>query len=437
MPHAGIVVPDPRSRLMRRRFLALLALPTLVAPAIVTGATPAVADMAQPAVVSANPVDYTPHVLDGTVWSLALVGDTVVVGGSFTKVTDSSKRQTYARKNIFAYGLNDGAVRSFAPTVDGAVYSLTAGPNGSVYLGGAFKTVNGAAERGVARVSIGDGSRVSGFKASINWGDVRALSVSHGYLYAGGTFSAVNGTNRVGLARMNPASGAVDGGFDAKLSAPGLTRTRVEHFDISPDGSKLVAVGALLKSGAAERTQIAMFDVDGSSAALTSWFTDAYKPACMQGFDTYLRQVKFAPDGKYFVVAATGRASSPVKLCDSAARFEVAGSGRHNPTWVQRTGGDSLYAVAVTGTAVYVGGHQRYLDNPNGSDTKGPGPGAVSRVGIGAISPSTGRALAWNPTRARGVGVRAFLVTPGGLTVGSDTDQLGKEYHARIGMFPL
>ena len=74
-------------------------------------------------------------------------------------------------------------------------------------------------------------------------------------------------------------------------------------------------------------------------------------------------------------VAATGRASSPDRLCDSAARFETGGTGRHNPTWVQRTGGDSLYAVAVTGSAVYLGGHQRYFDNPYGTDTKGPGPG--------------------------------------------------------------
>lgn len=420
---------------MRRRLFAAAAL--LVALASVTCTSPAAADMAHPAVVSANPVDFTPHVLDGTVWALALVGDTVIVGGSFSKVTDSSRKQTYARRNVFAYGLTDGAIRPFAPAVDGAVYALAAGPSGTVYLGGAFKTVNGAAQRGLARVSIADGQRIATFGGRINWGDVRALAVAGGRLYAGGTFSAVSGVARVALARMNLVSGAIDTGFDARLSAPGLSRTRVEHFDISPDGTRLVAIGALLKSGSVERTQIAMFDVSGAAAALTSWYTDAYKPECMKGFDTYLRQVKFSPDGRYFVVAATGRASSTAKLCDSAARFEAAGAGRHNPTWVQRTGGDSLYAVAVTGAAVYVGGHQRYLDNPYGSDTKGPGPGAVSRVGIGAISPTTGKALAWNPTRSRGVGVRAFLATSGGLIVGSDTDRLGKEYHGRIGMFPL
>jgi hypothetical protein len=416
---------------MRRRLLAA----TIVAVAVVAGTHPAAADMAQPSVVSADPVDFTPHVLDGTVWSMTVVGDTVVVGGAFTKVADSSRKQTYARRNIFAYGLDDGAIRSFAPAVDGAVYALAAGADNTVYAGGAFKSVNGTAQRGLARLTLA-GQRVSAFTAKINWGDVRALAVRGTRVYAGGTFSSINGVGRAALARMNATTGAVDTGFDARLSAPGLSRTRVEHFDISPDGRRLVAVGALLRSGGYDRTQIAMFDVSGSTAALTDWYTDAYKPACMKGFDTYLRQVKFSPDGSYFVVAATGRASAPDRLCDSAARFETGGSGRHNPTWVQRTGGDSLYAVAVTGSAVYLGGHQRYFDNPYGTDAKGPGPGAVSRTGIGAVNPNTGRALSWNPTRTRGVGVRVFVVVPQGLLVGSDTDQLGHEYHGRVGMFP-
>ena len=84
----------------------------------------------------------------------------------------------------------------------------------------------------------------------------------------GGTFTAINGTARTALARLNPITGAVDTGFDPRLSAPGLARTRVEHFDISPDGTRLIAVGALLKAGAAERVQIAMFDVSGAAARL-------------------------------------------------------------------------------------------------------------------------------------------------------------------------
>ena len=88
----------------------------------------------------------------------------------------------------------------------------------------------------------------------------------------------------------------------------------------------------------------------------------------------------------------------------------------------------------MTGAAVYVGGHQRWMDNPRGSESAGPG--AVSRKGIAALDPKTGHALSWNPTRTRGEGVRALVATPNGLLVGSDTDQLGHEYHGRIGMFP-
>ncbi|GGL02752.1 PKD domain containing protein [Mangrovihabitans endophyticus] len=423
---------------MRRRSLAAILLSLSLSASAASVATPAAAtDRAYRAVVSANPVNNTPHVLNGTVWALTQVGDTIVVGGSFTKVTDASGKRTYARRNIFAYGLRDGAIRSFAPSVDGSVYALATGRGGTVYIGGSFRRVNGAAQRGVAQLRLSDGARMSTFRAYINWGDVRTLHVQGGRMYLGGAFSAIRGVRRVALARLDPATGNVIRSFDARLSAPGLARTRVEHFDVSPDGRRLVAVGALLKSGSATRTQIVVLNTARGTAALASWYTTAFQPSCMKGFDTYLRQVKFSPDGRYFVVVSTGRMSSPTRLCDAAARFETYRSGRVNPTWVQRTGGDSLYAVAVTGSAVYLGGHQRYLDNPYGTDAKGPGPGAKSRVGIGAVSATTGRALSWNPTRSRGVGVRAFLTTTSGLIVGSDTDKLGKEYHGRVGMFPI
>jgi hypothetical protein len=418
---------------MRRRLFAA----ALIVLAGLAGAAPAAADVAQPAVVSADPVDFTPHVLDGTVWAVAVVGDTVVVGGSFSKVADSASAHTYVRNNIFAYGLSDGAIRAFAPVVDGAVYALAAGGTDSVYLGGAFKTVGGVAQRGLGRVTLATGARMPSFTAKINWGDVRAMSLRASRLYVAGTFSAINNVNRVALARLSAGTGAVDTAFDAKLTAPGLDRTRVEHFDVSPDGKKLVAVGALLKAGTLARVQIVMYDVSGTTAVVSNWYTNAYRPVCREGFDTYLRQVKFSPDGSYFVVVATGRESDPKKLCDSAARFNVAGVGVHVPAWVQLTGGDSLYAVAVTGAAVYVGGHQRWLDNPYGTDDAGEGPGAVPRIGIGAISPVTGKALSWRPDRTRGVGVRALVTTSKMLIVGSDTDQLGHEYHGRIGMFPL
>ena len=105
------------------------------------------------------------------------------------------------------------------------------------------------------------------------------------------------------------------------------------------------------------------------------------------------------------------------------------------PTWINYTGGDTLHSVAVTGAAVYVGGHQRWLDNPNGVDSAGLG--AVPRQGIGAISPTTGRALPWNPGKTRGVGTKFIYATSTGIWFGSDGRRFAGKVHDSIAFTPL
>jgi hypothetical protein len=146
--------------------------------------------------------------------------------------------------------------------------------------------------------------------------------------------------------------------------------------------------------------------------------------------------VDFSPDGSYFVIVTTGGPNGTTGLCDAAARFETGNvSSTVQPTWINFTGGDTLYSVAATGPAVYVGGHQRWLNNPLGRDSAGPG--AVERPGIGAIDPVTGLALPWNPTKSREHGTMALYATPTGLWVGSDGANFGHEEHAGIGFAPL
>jgi hypothetical protein len=401
--------------------------------AAVVGAIPAVADTAQPRVVSSNPVDFTPQVPDGTVYALALVGRTVIVGGDFTQVADAREVTHYPRRSLFAYDLNTGVVSVFAPQLDGAVHALAAGPGNTVYVGGLFHTVNGVAQAGITQLDVTTGQRVAGFTASLNNGDVRTVAYAGGWVYLGGVFSKLNGQARLGLARVNGTSGALDAGFNLNLTAPHFRTPKIEALAVSPNGAKLVAIGVVEFATGQRRAQLLMADT-GGAGAVANWYTDTYDNNCYESYDTYLRDVDFSPGGDYFVVVSTGRLTGPGIMCDTAARFETGGLGLHRPTWVNYSGGHSLFAVDVTGTAVYVGGHELWLDNPQGQKTAGPG--AVSRPGIGAIDPVGGKALPWNPTRTRGVGVEAFLSTPAGLIVGSDTNELGHEHHARLGMFP-
>ena len=124
-----------------------------------------------------------------------------------------------------------------------------------------------------------------------------------------------------------------------------------------------------------------------------------------------------------------------LSVCDAAARFETGIAHQDRPTWINYTGGDTLHSVAVTGAAVYVSGHQRWLDNEGGRDYCTPG--CASRPGIGALAPATGQALEWNPTKTRGVGGKELLATSEGLWVGSDGRYYAGEVHHGIAFAPL
>ena len=138
---------------------------------------------------------------------------------------------------------------------------------------------------------------------------------------------------------------------------------------MSPDGSKLVIIGNFMKVNTQPRPQVALIDLSTTPASLANWQTDRYVPPCFSNaFDTYMRDVDFSPDGSYFVIASTGGPNFGT-LCDTAARWESNAQGAAlQPTWVDATGGDTLSAIAVTGAAVYAGGHQRWQNNWYGSD---------------------------------------------------------------------
>ncbi|BCJ70480.1 hypothetical protein CS0771_00240 [Catellatospora sp. IY07-71] len=401
------------------------------APSPVPPAAPA---LLPPRIVSTDPVDWTPHVTDGRVWAMALLGDTVVVGGEFTATTDALRQAPARRRNLMAFRLSDGQLTPLAVDLDGPVYALAEAPDGSLLVGGDFTLVNGRQRRSLARLDPATGRLHRSFYAPVD-GDVRTLAVQGFDLYAGGFYRSVHGVPRAGLARLDAMSGQLDEGFEPGLAQGVDNRPRAEAMSLSPDGSRLVVIGNFTRVQGRERHQLAEFDVTGPRAVVTGWSTAFYgADRCDSRFDSYVRGIDHSPDGAYFVVVTTGHDSGPDLPCTTAARFETAGAGEHTPTWINHTGGHSLYAVAATGSAVYVGGHQLWQDNTYGHKTMGPG--AVERPGIAALDPATGRALDWNPTRSRGEGVRAFIDCPQGLVVGSDTDELAREYHARIGLFP-
>lgn len=402
-----------------------LLLVVCVVAAVAVSAGVALAGMAGNGLVSEQAVAYTPNVLDGSIASMVVVGDTVVVGGDFTSVAAAGSGTHYDRRYIFAYRLTTGEVLPFAPTLGGPVRALAVGPGGSVFVA--------SQNRAVGRYDLE--SAATAPAPVVNDGQIHTMVAVGPWLYLGGTFTQVDGVARTGLARVSASTGALDAGFDIPLAFSSTRfQIKVASLAANADGTRLAVAGAFTSAAGLPRSQLFIVDTVGATAAVAGWSTDAYTTNCASDYDTYLRGVDFSPDGSYLAVVATGRLTGPNRMCDSAARFNLAGAGNHEPAWVNYTGGNTLWSVAVSGSAVYVGGHQQWVSNPQGDKTAGPG--AISRPGIAALDPASGNALSWDPTHSRGVGVRVLVTCTAGLLVGSDTDELAHAYHGKIGMLP-
>ena len=173
---------------------------------------------------------------------------------------------------------------------------------------------------------------------------------------------------------------------------------------------------------------------------MSAWrYTPLQQMCAADSLPDYMRDVDFSPR-RLILRVRLDRVRAAVR----AGRRRVCATRRPGsrprtshptrPTWINYTGGDTLHSVAVTDLAVYVQGHQRWLDNPNGRDYAGPG--AVSRPGIGAIDPTTGKALSWNPTKTAASAARTSWSPRAGLWVASDTAHIGHETHMRIALLP-
>lgn len=399
------------------------------------------------AVVSPDPVEWTPNIQDGQVNIILQLGSKVVVGGTFTTVRRYSNSIWLTRNYLFAFDMFTGVIDpNFVPQLSGEVDALAPGPDGqSVFVGGQFDSVNGStASRNLVLLDLTNGQTVPTFKANTN-GLVMDLRSRGGKLYASGRFTSIRSTPRSGLARVDPITGAVDPSLDIPFTNPQLNGPLIlRDIDLTPDGSKLVAVGNFSRVGGIPRNQIAMLDLTTTPVSVSSWqtdmapFVDPANPTstwCSTSFATWLHGVDISPDGSYFVLVSTG-AYRAGRLCDTASRWELSATGPgQRPTWMDWTGGDTLWSVSITGTAIYVGGHQRWMNNSYRGDAAGPG--AVSRPGIAALDPVNGLPFSWNPTRDRGAGVFSLPATPDGLWAGDDTDILANEWHQKIGLFPL
>jgi hypothetical protein len=411
-------------------------------------------------IVSDEPGQLAPNILDGSAFSIAKVGNTIVVGGLFTQAENHGSSTVVTRNNLLAFDATTGKlVTTFAPNPAGKVWKVLPAADGkSVYVAGEFTSAGGKSVPGhVFKVDVTTGVVSTSFVAAKVNGKIRDLEVVGNHLFIAGKFSTIGGVAQKALGTIYADTGKrdpyVNNVFAGVRNSLPAAVTDVLQISVNPQNTELMAVGNFTSIDGLARWQIARLDIGNIPSGInttvhssvSTWSTNQYTSACADRFDTYMTDVEYSRDGTFFVVSTTGAyggataSNAGTSGCDVVARFEDNATATSTPSWTAYTGSDTTWTIEVTDRVVYAGGHQKYQNNPGGNNIAGPG--AVSREGIAALDTINGMPYSWNPTRARGVGVQDILATSDGLYVGSDTELIGhtsgNTYHPRIAFLPL
>ena len=381
--------------------------------------------------VSTTPANWTPWLLntpvDQNVQQLVPCGANMYAVGTISAIGQGTK--TYTRGNAFSFSQTTGALTSWDPQVNGKVNSIALSADCSTaYLGGKFSSVRGVAANNIVAVDTVTGNVKAGFAHSAT-NEVNTVVLTSKGLLVGGLFGTINGVARTRFASLDPVTGATTS--YANLAITGSypnTGTKVYNSQLSNSKTKLLIEGVFTSIAGVARKQVAVLDLGATSVTVNPWYSNEFNADCVDNLSFYVRGGAWSPDDSTIYVATTGykpksgpgsRSSDPrAGLCDAAAAFpSTAGLTTHK--WINYTGCDSLYAVAADNHDVYIGGHERWANNGFGCDAAGPG--ALSRPGIASLSPTTGLATSWNPTRSLGHGVKDLEITPAGLWIASDT----------------
>ena len=208
----------------------------------------------------------------------------ILIGGNFTAY-GAAARNRYARLNA------DGSLDESFNTGAGAndiVYEINQQPDGKIFVGGTFTTIDGGNLRGIVRLNANgsvDGSFATNFQQLPLIYQIRRQP--DGKILIGGFFTPFIGIQRNGIARLND-----DGSLDATFnSGAGVGFFGVFTIALQTDGKVLIG-GSFTDYNGITRQRLARLNADG---ALDATFDTAL------GANNAVQSLVVQPDGKILV----------------------------------------------------------------------------------------------------------------------------------------
>ncbi len=412
-----------------------------------------------PDIVSTN----MPRITSGEIEDLEYIGNRVYVAGGFSSIRNNASGNTtsYNQRFLAAFNLNTGLVdANFRPTFSGGgVSDIEASPDGTkLFVAGTFNSVNGVAKKKFASINPTTGATINGWTANGNAAGTE-LEATNSTVYLGGKFTKINGADHRGLAAVSATTGELVGRTSANPRGTwnnditgGIGPNgslNVQELKLTHDLSKLVVVHTGRQIAGQDRYGVGI--INTATGQLSPWRTRLWEDNLQ-----YVGGIQRAfagdisPDDSFMVVTSGSGGDRP-PINDTAVALPLTGNDGVEPLWISRAF-DSVYSVAITEKAVYIGGHFSWNESPTakdpwpGLDNVGYGTGqglsgyglgdeVVRRDHVGALNPVDGKAVEWNPGSNSFEGNKAMLATPLGLITGGDATTQGGQNVGRVAAY--
>jgi hypothetical protein len=348
----------------------------------------------------------------GRVDDILRVGNVVFIAGNFVTAADHSG-DVQPRTYLAAEDATTGELLPFAPQLNGRAYFLAASPDRkTLYVGGAFTTVNGAPHSRLVAFDIASG-QVSAVLPNLALNSsVKAIAATGSDLYIGGGFTTVSGEAHSRLAKLSLSGGqfALDSTWRASAS------DEVRDLIADPLSGRLIVAGWFkVLDGDASSPHLGAVTL--ASGSLATW-------ASHPGYEV----LDIARCGTELYAAMGGPGGT-------ALAFDLA-TGRQQ--WYYRTDGNVQAVATVGGYPVY-GMHGDYVaPQANVSMSEYGTSKRISRHKVFMLSPA-GVLQSWAPplTSTQGVlGVWALRGGGGTMYVGGDFTRVDGGDQARFAIFP-
>lgn len=336
--------------------------------------------------------------VNNQVSALAVYNNTVYAGGSFSSVKAQTRRNLAAVDSL-------GNVTSWNPNPDDEVYALTYS-GGKVYAGGSFNSIGGTSSSRVAALDAKTGLLDASWSSPTVAGFVSALAIGNGKVYIGGLILTVGGMTRNNLAALDATTGSLDATWDPDANDSVNT--------LAFANGKVYIGGQFTTVKGTARNRLAA--VDATSGALDSaWNPDAdgiVNCLSVGGSTLYA--------GGQFTTFKSGAVAR-----NYLAAFNLANGDDGSPLAWDPSADNGVYAVAATGTKVYIGGAFSAV-NVNSS--------AAGRSRIAAVDAVTGIVDAnWQPEANEAV--RALAASSSAVFAGGSFTTINDgpySFYARI-----